>query len=30
VLVILFGVYPAPLIDMVKRSLIHLIGQIPS
>jgi NADH-quinone oxidoreductase subunit M len=30
VLVILFGVYPAPLIDMVKQSLIHLIGRIPS
>jgi NADH-quinone oxidoreductase subunit M len=30
VLVILFGVYPAPLIDMIKQSLIHLIGQIPS
>ena len=30
VLVILFGVYPAPLINMIKESLIFLIGQIPS
>jgi len=30
VFVILFGVYPSPLINMIKQSLIHLIGQIPS
>jgi len=29
VLVILFGVYPPPLVDMIKQSLLHLIGQIP-
>ncbi len=30
VLVILFGVYPPPLINMIKQSLLHLIAQIPA
>ena len=29
IVVILFGVYPPPLIDMIKTSLVHLIGMIP-
>jgi NADH-quinone oxidoreductase subunit M len=28
-LAILFGVYPAPLINLVKTSLVNLIGMIP-
>ena len=30
VLVIWFGVYPPPLINMIKRSLVNLIQQIPA
>jgi len=30
VIVILFGIYPPPLINMIKQSLMHLIAQIPS
>ena len=29
VLVIFFGVYPAPLINLIKTSLLNLIAQIP-
>jgi NADH-quinone oxidoreductase subunit M len=29
VIVVIFGVYPAPLINLIKTSLVHLIGQIP-
>jgi len=29
VLVLIFGVYPSPLINLIKTSLINLIGQIP-